>query len=90
LGTGPLFLSLCGDRNGRITLSIAPDNSFDTLVNFIASAQQTITIESMTFEHVGIADALVAASQRGVSVTCCWTARPLAATPIRAATFASK
>jgi uncharacterized repeat protein (TIGR01451 family) len=52
-----------------ITLSIAPDNSFDTLVGFIASAQQTITIESMTFEHVGIANALVAASQRGVSVT---------------------
>ncbi|MFO7538295.1 MAG: lamin tail domain-containing protein [Chloroflexota bacterium] len=52
-----------------ITLSIAPDNSYDTLVDFIAGAQQTITIESMTFEHLGIADALVAASQRGVSVT---------------------
>jgi uncharacterized repeat protein (TIGR01451 family) len=52
-----------------ITLSIAPDNSYDTLVNFIAGAQQTITIESMTFEHLGIASALVAASQRGVSVT---------------------
>jgi cardiolipin synthase A/B len=52
-----------------LTLSIAPDNSFDTLVDFIAGAQQTITIESMTFEHVGIADALVAASQRGVNVT---------------------
>lgn len=52
-----------------ITLSIAPDNSYDTLVNFIASAQQTITIESMTFEHLGIADALVQASQQGVSVT---------------------
>jgi uncharacterized repeat protein (TIGR01451 family) len=52
-----------------ITLSIAPDNSFDTLVSFIDSAQHTITIESMTFEHVGIANALVTASQRGVSVT---------------------
>ena len=52
-----------------ITLSITPDNSYDTLVNFIATAQQTITLESMTFEHIGVAEALVQASQRGISVT---------------------
>lgn len=52
-----------------ITVAIAPDNAFQTLINAIRSARTSIQIESLTFENLAIGEALVAAAQRSVSVT---------------------
>ncbi len=52
-----------------ITLAIAPDNAFETLVSTLNQAQESIQIAMHTFENIAVLDALVQASQRGVSVT---------------------
>jgi cardiolipin synthase A/B len=52
-----------------LTVAIAPDNAYEALVNEINRAQSSLQIESLTFENIAIADALIAAVQRGVSVT---------------------
>ena len=52
-----------------IKIGIAPDNAFTMMEQEIQSAQLSIQITSLTFEHVGIVDALVAASIRDVAVT---------------------
>ncbi|PIE80248.1 MAG: hypothetical protein CSA11_08940 [Chloroflexi bacterium] len=52
-----------------ITVAIAPDNAYEAVVDQIDSAQHIIQGETLTFENAAIADALVRASQRGVSVT---------------------
>lgn len=52
-----------------ITLAIAPDNAFETLVHTLHQAQESIQIQVHTFENIGVLDALIQASQRGVSVT---------------------
>ncbi|MCB0018175.1 MAG: lamin tail domain-containing protein [Anaerolineales bacterium] len=52
-----------------LTVAIAPDNSFDLFLAEISAATDSIQAESLTFEHVGIANALVAAAGRGATVT---------------------
>ncbi len=52
-----------------LTLAIAPDNAYETLVQAINSAQSSLKIETHTFENIAIADALIAALNRGVAVT---------------------
>ncbi len=56
-------------ETGTITIAIAPDNAYDAVIAALDAANQTIQIESHTFENLGIGDALVRAAQRGVSVT---------------------
>ncbi len=52
-----------------LTIAIAPDNAFETVAAQINSAQTSLQIASLTFENVGIANALLNAIERGVSVT---------------------
>ncbi len=52
-----------------ITLAIAPDNGYQAIINQLNTATETIRIETHTFENLGIGAALVAAANRGVSVT---------------------
>ncbi|MEM7113229.1 MAG: lamin tail domain-containing protein [Chloroflexota bacterium] len=52
-----------------LTVAIAPDNSYQALAQQIQSAQSSIQIASLTFEHISLANELVAASERGVLVT---------------------
>lgn len=52
-----------------LTIAIAPDNAFETVAAQINSAQNSLQIASLTFENVGIADALLNALDRGVAVT---------------------
>lgn len=52
-----------------LTIAIAPDNAYQTIIDQIDSAQSTIQIESLTFENTGIANALIEATNRGVGVT---------------------
>lgn len=52
-----------------LTVAIAPDNAYDTLVAHIDAANTSIQIASHTFDNLGIAAALGNAAQRGVSVT---------------------
>jgi len=51
-----------------ITVAIAPDNAYRAVIGQIESAQTSIRIEVQTFENIGIAQALLAALRRGVSV----------------------
>ncbi len=59
-----------------LTIAIAPDNAYEAIVNQIAGAHTSIQIETQTFENVAIAEALVAARQRGVAVTILMEAEP--------------
>ena len=52
-----------------LTIAIAPDNAYETVVAQINSAQTTIQGEFHTLENVALGDALSAAASRGVSVT---------------------
>ncbi|MCB8944690.1 MAG: lamin tail domain-containing protein [Ardenticatenaceae bacterium] len=52
-----------------VRLAIAPDNAYETLVQQINTAQTSLEIETHTFENIAIADALIAAVNRGVAVT---------------------
>lgn len=52
-----------------LTVAIAPDNAYQMVVDAIDSAASSIQIETLTFENLAIADALVAALGRGVTVT---------------------
>ena len=52
-----------------LTIAVAPDNAYETLIAQINQAQTTIFGESHTFENLGILNALTSAATRGVSVT---------------------
>ena len=51
-----------------LTVSIAPDNAFETVVEAIAGSVDTVFLESLTFENLVIGNALVDAASRGVEV----------------------
>ena len=48
---------------------MAPDHAFEVVVDEIGRARRTLQLMSFTFEHLGIAEAVVAAADRGVTVT---------------------
>lgn len=52
-----------------LTVAVAPDNAFDVLSQQIQAASQSIEIATLTFEHIALANDLVAALERGVAVT---------------------
>lgn len=52
-----------------LTIAIAPDNAYAAIVQEINAAQTSIQIETHTIENVALAEALISAVQRGVSVT---------------------
>ena len=51
-----------------LTIAIAPDNAFEAIVDTIAGAQESIKISTLTIENLAVAEALVGAAERGVSV----------------------
>ncbi|MFN2164193.1 MAG: phospholipase D-like domain-containing protein [Candidatus Promineifilaceae bacterium] len=51
-----------------LTISIAPDNAFETVTAAIDSARESIQITSLTFENLAISKSLVVALHRGVAV----------------------
>lgn len=56
-------------ETATLTIAIAPDNAYETIIAQINSAQTSIQIESHTFENLAIMTALKAAQNRGVAVT---------------------
>ncbi len=64
-----------------ITLAIAPDNAYETLVAHIHQAQTSIQLASLTFEHLGLAEALATAAQRGVEVSVLLEGAPVGGLP---------
>jgi cardiolipin synthase len=56
-------------QTGILTIAVAPDNAYETLIAQINQAQTSIVGESHTFENLGILTALTSAATRGVSVT---------------------
>lgn len=63
------FFTSQGSEAAQLTVAIAPDNAFQAIVDAINAATSSIQIESLTFEHVAIGEAVAAAAARGVAVT---------------------
>ncbi|MEW5986590.1 MAG: lamin tail domain-containing protein [Chloroflexota bacterium] len=63
------FFSTRLTETAALTVAIAPDNAYATLAAEIESAQKSLQITSLTFESTAVAENLVNAVQRGVSVT---------------------
>ena len=53
---------------GSLSVALGPDNLFDAVNTTLAAAQQSIWLESYTFEHPALAETLAAAARRGVEV----------------------
>lgn len=56
-------------ETAELRIAVAPDNAFAALVAELSRAQRSIQIETLTFENLAVADALIAAARRGVAVT---------------------
>ncbi|MEZ4641900.1 MAG: lamin tail domain-containing protein [Chloroflexota bacterium] len=52
-----------------LTVAIAPDNALSVIIQQLRQAENSIQIETLTFENLAIAQALIDAAQRGVNVT---------------------
>lgn len=63
------FFTTQATEFANLTIAIAPDNAYEAVVEHINTAQETILIETLTFENLGVADALIDALNRGVEVT---------------------
>lgn len=64
-----------------LTVAIAPDNAYEAIVQQIETAEHAIHIEALTFENLGIAEALIAALGRGVDVTVLLEGSPVGGIP---------
>lgn len=64
-----------------LTIAVAPDNAYPVVLQQLQQAQESIQIEALTFENLGIAQALVAAADRGVSVTVLLEGSPIGGLP---------
>jgi cardiolipin synthase A/B len=63
------FVPLQITETAVITAGVAPDNTLAVWLGAIERAEQTIAVESLTFEHATLASALAAAAGRGVHVS---------------------
>jgi uncharacterized repeat protein (TIGR01451 family) len=63
------FFTRAVTEPAELIVAIAPDNGHDFLVGEIGAAQSSLSIETHTFRSQSIADALIAALGRGVTVT---------------------
>lgn len=68
-------------QSGTLTIAVAPDNAYETLKMHLDAAQSSIALESLTFENVAIANDLIAAANRGVSVTILLEGAPIGGVP---------
>lgn len=51
-----------------LTIAIAPDNAYQTIINEINHATTSLDVESHTFENLALKDAFVQAANRGVAI----------------------
>jgi cardiolipin synthase len=61
------FFPVREEQQASLTIAIAPDNAYETLLEVINNAQSSLQIATLTFENLSIANALVNAAIRGVS-----------------------
>jgi phosphatidylserine/phosphatidylglycerophosphate/cardiolipin synthase-like enzyme len=52
-----------------LTIAVAPDNTYETLVGLVRNARSSIRLASLTLENAAFAGELATAAQRGVAVT---------------------
>lgn len=62
------FFPARDEQAATLTVAVAPDNAFETMLETINSAQSSLQIATLTFENLSIANALVKAANRGVSI----------------------
>ena len=56
-------------ETAELIVAIAPDNAYEAVTAEINAAQESVYIESLTFENIGLMNALISAVNRGVAVT---------------------
>ena len=69
LGSGTVLLPAIFFQPAWLKVGIAPDNAFETIAAEIAGAQRNLQVAVYTFDNLGVAEALLAAANRGVDVT---------------------
>ncbi len=68
-------------QTATLTVSVAPDNALPTIVGAIRLARREINIETLTFENLDVADALLEALGRGVEVRVLLEGSPVGGLP---------
>jgi phosphatidylserine/phosphatidylglycerophosphate/cardiolipin synthase-like enzyme len=68
-------------KQANLTIAIAPDNALKTLTALIDAAEESVAIESLTIENLAIAEALISAAGRGVSVKLLLEGSPVGGLP---------
>jgi uncharacterized repeat protein (TIGR01451 family) len=66
---GAFFYTKEVTESAELVVAVAPDNGHDFLVGEIGAAESSLSIETHTFRSHSIAEALIAARARGVTVT---------------------
>ncbi|MFW6182239.1 MAG: lamin tail domain-containing protein [Chloroflexota bacterium] len=56
-------------QTATVTVAVAPDNAYETMVRQLSMATESIRVQALTFENLGVAQTLVDAARRGVDVT---------------------
>lgn len=64
-----------------LTIAIAPDNAYQAILDEINQAATSLSIASLTFENIGLSNALIQAANRGVSVTVLLEGSPAGGVP---------
>jgi cardiolipin synthase A/B len=75
------FFPLQITQTAVLTVAVAPDNAYETLLAEIAAAQRSIRIAALTFENIALVNALVDAAGRGVAVTALLEGGPVGGIP---------
>lgn len=75
------FFSTAVTQTATLTVAVAPDNAYETLVRSIAAARESVWIEMHTFENVAVAEALIQALARGVTVRVLLEGSPVGGVP---------
>jgi phosphatidylserine/phosphatidylglycerophosphate/cardiolipin synthase-like enzyme len=75
------FYTTAVTETAVLTVAVAPDNAFESLVAIIEDAQTDIRIESLTFENLAVAEALIKALRRGVAVRVLLEGSPVGGVP---------
>ena len=65
----PFFFPLHITQTAYLTVAIAPDNGYETLVAQLDTAQSSLQMTFHTFENIGVMNSLLSALNRGVAVT---------------------
>ncbi|MBI3942846.1 MAG: lamin tail domain-containing protein [Chloroflexi bacterium] len=75
------FMPVSVTTTALMGVAVAPDNAYQNAWNFLIQATRSISLESYTFEHPGLAQVLADKARTGVSVTLLLEGDPVGGIP---------